>query len=80
MNFAEESHSPLDKVECVNIVDILLPLIHLPLYPMTIEVSEEVVDVFRSGCISVPFSDVETKESFIGVCLRLVHKVFEIGI
>jgi hypothetical protein len=67
-------------MESINIVNILLPLIHLPLYPMSIQVSKEMVDVFGGGSISVPFSDVESEESFVCVFLRLVYEFFKVGI
>jgi hypothetical protein len=47
---------------------------------MSIQVSEEMVDVFGSGGKSVPFADVESKEGFVCVFLRLVYKIFEVGI
>ena len=36
VNFAEQCNSPLYKVECVDIVDVLLSLIHLSLDPMSV--------------------------------------------
>jgi hypothetical protein len=80
MNFAEKRNPPLNQVESINIVNILLPLVHFPLDPMPIQVSEEMVDVFGSGSISVPFSDVESEEGFVCVFLRLVYKFFKVGI
>jgi hypothetical protein len=47
---------------------------------MSIEVPEKVVNVLGSGSISIPFSDIEAKKGFIGMCLRFVNKVFEVGI
>jgi hypothetical protein len=47
---------------------------------MSIQVSKEMVDVFGSGSISVPFSDVESEEGFVCVFLRLVYKFFKVGI
>lgn len=54
-------------MECVDIVDILLALVHFPLNPMSIKVSEQVVDVFGGGSVSIPFADVEGKEGLISV-------------
>ena len=38
------------------------------------------VDVFRSSGVSVPFPDVETKEGFIGVKLRVFDEAFEVAV
>jgi hypothetical protein len=46
---------------------------------MSVEVSEEMVDVFGGGGISVPFPNVESEKRFIGVCPRLLDEVFEVA-
>jgi hypothetical protein len=38
------------------------------------------VDVFGSGSISIPFSDVEIEEGFVCVFLRLVYEFFKVSI
>ena len=38
------------------------------------------VDVFRGGCISIPFSDIKTEKSFIGMVLRVFDQAFEVDI
>jgi hypothetical protein len=47
---------------------------------MSIQVPEEMVDVFGSGSISVPFADIESEEGFVRVFLRLVYEIFEVSI
>lgn len=54
-------------MESVNIVDILLAFVNLTLNPMSVEVSEQMVDVLRRRGVSVPFADVEGKKGFVGV-------------
>lgn len=66
-------------MQSVNIVDILLPLINLALDPMTVEVSEEMVDVLRRRGVSVPFTDVEGQKGFVGVRSRLCHQSGKVG-
>lgn len=67
------------EMKCVYVVDVLLALIHLPLDPMSVEVLEEMVDVFRRDRVSVPFADVEGEEGLIGMSLRLLNQVFEVS-
>jgi len=38
------------------------------------------VDVFRRGSVSVPFSDIETQKSFIRVSLGDFNKASKIGV
>jgi hypothetical protein len=52
-------------MQCVNVVDVLLPLVNLSLYPMSVEVSEKVVYVLGCSGVPIPFSDVETEESLV---------------
>jgi hypothetical protein len=55
----------------VNVVDVLLTLVHLTLDPMSIEVTEQVIVVLRSGSISLPFSNIVLKELFPRILLRV---------
>lgn len=45
---------------------------------MSIKISEQVVDVFGGGSVSIPFADVKGKEGLISVGFRLLYKVFEV--
>lgn len=67
-------------MKSVDIVNVLLALINLPLDPMPVEVFEEMVDVFGSCGISVPLVDVECEEGFVCVCLGLVDDCLEVAV
>lgn len=54
-------------MKCVDIIDVLLSLIDFTLDPMSIEVSEEMIVVLGSIGISLPFTDVECEQGFVGV-------------
>ena len=47
---------------------------------MSVQVSEKVVDIFRSSRIPIPFANVKTEESFVGVFLGLLDEAGEVGI
>lgn len=47
---------------------------------MTVKVPEKMVNVLGGSGVSIPFSNIEAKKGFIGVCLRFVNEVFEVGI
>jgi hypothetical protein len=47
---------------------------------MSVQVSEEMVDVFRSGGISIPFPDVETEQGFICVGFGDFDETFQVAI
>lgn len=61
MYFIEQLFSPFDQMESVDIVDILLAFIYLPLDPVAIEVPKQVVGVFGRRSVSVPLFYVEGK-------------------
>ena len=67
MSLLEEVFLPSDQVKCVDIVNAFLSFIHLSLNPVTVEVTEEVVDVFCGGSVSVPFSDVEGEKALFSM-------------
>lgn len=46
-------------MKCVDIVDILLSLVYFSLDPVSVEVTEQMIDVIGSGRVPIPFSDVE---------------------
>jgi hypothetical protein len=54
-------------MKCVDIIDVLLALVNFALDPMSIEISEEMIVVLGSIGISLPFTDVECEQCFIGV-------------
>lgn len=58
----------LRETYCVDIIDVLLAFIHLPLHPVSVQVPEQVVNIFCSSGISVPLSDVKGKKRLI--CMR----------
>jgi hypothetical protein len=62
----------------VDIVDILLALVNLPLDPVSVEVAEEVVNVLGSDCVSTPFFNVESEQGLVGVSLALIHEILEV--
>ena len=62
----------------INIVDVLFPFVHLSFNPMSIEVSEQVVDIFGRGSVSVPFLDVEGQERFVNVVGGSHNKLLKI--
>ena len=68
----EEINPPAYQMEGVDVVDILLPLVHLSLDPMSIQIAEEMVDVLGRSRVSIPFSDVEGQQGLIRVGLRLI--------
>lgn len=45
---------------------------------MSIEVPEEMVDVFRRRRVPIPFSNIECKESLVDVLLWFKNQAFEI--
>lgn len=47
------------STDCVNGVDFLPPLILLPLHPVLVEIVEHLVDVHRTGSVSVPLLGVK---------------------
>lgn len=59
-------------MQSVYVVDVLLPLVDLTLHPVTVEVAEEVVDVFRGGRVTAPFADVKRQQRFFRVTLRIL--------
>jgi hypothetical protein len=67
------------KTYDVDNVDVLPPLVLLPLDPVPVEVSEETVDVSRSGCVPVPFLGVVTKERLIGEIFGLGADLLQVG-
>lgn len=56
---------PSDEVQSVNVVNILLPLVHFALNPVTVKIAENMVVVLSSSCIPLPFPDIIRKQSFI---------------
>ena len=66
----EEINLPPNQMQGVNIVDILLAFVHFPFHPMSIQIAEQITDIFGSGSVSFPFSNVEGQEGFVGVSLR----------
>lgn len=61
-------------MECVDIIDILLAFVDLPLDPVPVEISKEVVNVFSGRCIAAPFTDIVCQEGFVVVLFRLFDK------
>ena len=51
----------------VDIVDILLAFVHLPLYPVPVEISEQMMIVCPCCSIAVPLFDVLGEQGFVGV-------------
>jgi hypothetical protein len=64
-------------MQCVDIVDILLPFINFSLDPMSIEIAEEMVDIFGGNCVTPPFFDIESEQRLVGVGLAFIHKAIE---
>jgi hypothetical protein len=46
---------------------------------MSVQVTEQMIDVFRSSCVSIPFADVEAEEGFVDVTLRGFDQAFEVA-
>lgn len=53
---------PLDQVQSIDVVDVPLTLIYLALYPVAVQVVEEMVDVLCRDCKAVPLFDVEAEK------------------
>lgn len=60
------------KTYCVNIIDVFLALIHLSLHPVPIQVPEQMVDIFSSSGVPVPFPDVKGEECLICMGSRIL--------
>jgi hypothetical protein len=52
---------PAHQVQRVDVIDVLLSLVHLPLDPMAVKIPEQMVVVLRGGRVSLPLLDVELK-------------------
>lgn len=78
MNLFKEGGSPLHQVQSVDIVYVFLSLIHFPLDPMSVEVPEQMIDELCSNGVPVPFSDVESEESFVDMGRGRIDEIFEV--
>jgi hypothetical protein len=47
---------------------------------MSIKVPEEVIYVFRSGSISIPFTDIEAEQGFIGMSFGLGNERLQVRV
>jgi hypothetical protein len=45
---------------------------------VSIKVTEEVINVFRSGSVPIPFSNIEGQQGLVGVGLRLYDKFLKV--
>jgi hypothetical protein len=45
---------------------------------VSVEVAEKVMDVLGGDCVSAPFFDIESEQSFVGVRFALVYQVLEV--
>ena len=79
MDLCEEDFPPLDQVQCIHIIDILFAFIDFPPYPMTVQVTEQMIYVLRGCGIAVPFSDIVGKQCFIDVALRVLVELLEVA-
>jgi hypothetical protein len=52
---------PAHQVQRVDVIDVLLSLVHLPLDPMPVKIPEQMVVVLRGDRVSLPLLDVELK-------------------
>lgn len=62
----------MDEVENVDVVDISLALVNLALDPMSVKITEQVVDVLGSNSVSVPLADIKCQKSLAAVVFGLV--------
>lgn len=69
---SEDIPPPKKKTYCVNIIDVFLALIHLSLHPVPIQVPEQMVDIFSSGGVPIPFPDVEGEKCLICMGSRIL--------
>lgn len=67
------------KTYDVDNIDVLPPLVLLPLDPVPVKVGEETVDVSRSGGVPIPLLGVVTEERLIGEIFGLGADLFEVG-
>ena len=44
---------------------------------MSIEITEEMMDIFGGNCVATPFFDVESEQRLVGVGLAFIHKAIE---
>ena len=69
MNFFEENILPLDQMQNVDIEYIFFTLVDLSSDPMPIEVTKQMVGIFRGRSVTVPFSDIVREQCFVNVSL-----------
>lgn len=60
------------KPYCVNIIDVFFALIHLSLHPVPVQVPEQMVDIFSSSGVPVPFPNVKGEERLICMGSRIL--------
>ena len=77
-NFGEELGTPLEEVQGVHIISVLLALIHLAFDPVSVEVPEKMVNVLGGNSVPVPFSDVVGQEGFVAMGLGLFIELGEV--
>lgn len=59
MHFLEEIFPPFDEMQSVDVKYLLLAFVDLSFDPVTIQIAEEVVDVFCGSGITSPFSNIK---------------------
>lgn len=64
---------PWKKSYCVNIINVLLAFIHLSLHPVSVQVPEEMVDIFSSSGVSVPFPNVKSEKRLVCMGARILN-------
>ena len=57
---------------CVNGINSFSTFVPFALDPVTIEKGEHSVDVFRSSCVSIPFTSIVSQEGLVLESVRLL--------
>ncbi|KAI6769177.1 hypothetical protein HG531_010281 [Fusarium graminearum] len=78
VNLLKQLLPPLHKMQCVDVVYILFALVNLTLNPVSVKVTEKVVNVLGGDCVPAPFLNVESEQSLVGVRFALVYQVLEV--
>ena len=69
VSLQEQITLPSHQMQGVDVVDVLFAFVHLPLDPVAVEISEQMVVVLSSGGVALPLFDVEMEKSLITALL-----------
>jgi hypothetical protein len=80
MRLQEQVALPADQMQRIDVIYVLLALVHLPLDPVAVEISEQVIVVLCSGRVPLPFLDVEVQQGFVAVLLCRLQDLGKVAV